>query len=77
MKKENVNINTNESDQFNNFQREERNREELQNQKTISKMAISTYLLIITLYVNGLNFAFKRHSVAERIKAHDPSKCCL
>ena len=40
-------------------------------------MAISTYLSIITLNVNGLNAPIKRHRVIERIKKQDPSICCL
>ena len=40
-------------------------------------MAISTYLLIITLNVNGLNAPIKRHRVREWIKKQDPSICCL
>ena len=40
-------------------------------------MAISTYLLIITLNVNGLNSPIKRHRVAEWIKKQDTSICCL
>ena len=36
------------------------------NQKTINKTAISTYLQIITLNVNELNALVKRHRVAER-----------
>ena len=40
--------------------------EELQNsQKTMNRMAISTYLLIITLNVNELNVPIKRHKVAK------------
>ena len=35
------------------------------NQKTKYKMAISTYLSIITLNVNGLDAPIKRHRVAE------------
>lgn len=39
---------------------------ELQNsQKTINKMAINTYLSIITLNITELNFPVKRHGVAE------------
>lgn len=42
---------------------EERNTEELQNsQKTMNKMAIGTYLSIITLNINGLNSPVKRQS---------------
>ena len=40
-------------------------------------MAISTYLSIITLNVNGLNAPIKRHRVMEWIKKQDPSICCL
>ena len=40
-------------------------------------MAISTYLLIITLNVNGLTAPIKRHRVTEWIKKQDPSICCL
>ena len=37
-----------------------------------SKMAMSKYLWIITLNVNGLNAPIKRHRVAEWIRNHDP-----
>ena len=40
-------------------------------------MAISTYLPIITLNVNGLNAPIKRHSVSEWIQKQDPYICCL
>ena len=40
-------------------------------------MAISTYLSIVTLNVNGLNAPIKRHRVMEWIKKQDPSICCL
>ena len=33
--------------------------------KTINKMAINTYVSIITLNVNGLNAPTKRHRLAE------------
>ena len=33
------------------------------NEKTSNKMAISTYLTIITLNVNGLSAPIKRHKV--------------
>ena len=39
---------------------------DLQNQpQTIKKMAIGTYISIITLNVNGLNASTKRHRMAE------------
>ena len=40
-------------------------------------MVIGTYILIITLNVNGLNAPSKRHSLAEWIQKQDPSICCL
>lgn len=46
--------------------KEERNREELkkENNKIMNKMAISTYLSIIILNVNGLNAPIERQRVA-------------
>ena len=44
--------------------------------RTINKMAIRTYILIITLNVNGLNPPTKRHSLAEWIQKEDPYICC-
>ena len=40
-------------------------------------MVIGTYILIITLNVNGLNVPTKRHRVAEWIQKQDPYICCL
>ena len=40
-------------------------------------MAIGTYILIITLNVNGLNAPTKRHRLAEWIQKQDPRICCL
>ena len=53
-------------------------KKDLQNQhQTIKKMAIGTYISIITLNVNGLNAPTKRHRVAEWIQKQDPCICCL
>ena len=41
------------------------------------KMAINTYVLIITLSVNGLNAPIKRHRVADWIKKQKPTICFL
>ena len=41
------------------------------------KMAIGTYISIITLNVNGLNAPSKRHRLAEWIQKQDPYICCL
>ena len=38
------------------------------NQKTLNKMAISIYVSVITLNVNGLNAPIKRHRVTEWMK---------
>ena len=40
-------------------------------------MVIRTYILIITLNVNGLNAPTKRHRLAEWIQKQDPSIHCL
>ena len=40
-------------------------------------MAIGTYILTITLNVNGLNTPTKRHRLAEWIQKQDPYICCL
>ena len=40
-------------------------------------MGIGTYILIITLNVNGLNAPTKRHRQAEWIQKQDPYICCL
>jgi exonuclease III len=38
---------------------------------------ITTYLSILTLNVNGLNFPIKRHQLANWIKKGNPTICCL
>ena len=40
-------------------------------------MVIGTYILIITLNVNGLNAPTKRHRLAEWIQKQDLYICCL
>ena len=40
-------------------------------------MVIGTYILIITLNINGLNAPTKRHILAEWIQKQDPYICCL
>ena len=50
----------------------------LQNEsQTIKKMAIGTYISIVSLNVNGLNAPTKRHRLAEGIQKQDPYTCCL
>jgi exonuclease III len=39
--------------------------------------AITTYLSILTLNVNGLNSSIKRHCLMNWIKKEDPTICCL
>ena len=43
----------------------------------MNKMVIGTYILIITLNVNGLNSPTKRHKLAEWIQKQDLYICCL
>ena len=40
-------------------------------------MVIGTYILIITLNVNGLNAPTKTHRLDEWIQKQDPYICCL
>ena len=40
-------------------------------------MVIGTYILIISLNVNGLNAPTKRHRLAESIQKQDPYICCV
>ena len=58
--------------------RHTREKKDLQNQpQAIKKMAIGTYLSIITLNVHGLNTPTKRHRLAEWIQKQGPHKCCF
>ena len=53
-------------------------KKDLQNQPPkIKKMAIGTYISIITLIVNGLNAPTKRPKLSKWIQKQDPNKCCL
>ena len=45
--------------------------------ETRFKMAINTYISIITLNINGLNAPIKRHRVADWITKQEPTICCL
>ena len=45
--------------------------------KTIKKMVIGTYILIITLNVKGLSAPTKRHRLTERIQKQHLYICCL
>jgi exonuclease III len=38
---------------------------------------ITTYLSVLTLNINGLNFPIKRHYLMNWIKKEDPTICCL
>ena len=41
-------------------------------------MAVSnSHITILTLYVNGLNAAIKRHRLENCIKSQNPSVCCI
>ena len=45
--------------------------------QTIKKMAIGTYISIITLNVNGLKAPTQRHRLAKWIQKQNPYICCL
>ena len=45
--------------------------------KTIKKMVIGTYILVISLNVNGLNAPTKRHRLPEWVQKQDPYICYL
>ena len=47
------------------------------NWKIRFKMAINTYLSIITLYVNGQNVPIEIHGVTDWIIKQEPTICCL
>ena len=49
----------------------------IQKKKKIKKMAIGTYISTISLNVNGLNAAIKRHRLAVWIKKKDSYISCL
>ena len=57
---------------------EEKEKEKKKNRgkQSNNKMALDTYLSIITLNVNGLNAPTKRHRVPEWIRKQDPHICC-
>jgi exonuclease III len=40
-------------------------------------MGITTYLSILTVNVNGLNFPIRKHCLTNWIKREDPTICCL
>ena len=53
-------------------------KKDLQNQpQAIKKMAIGTYISILTLNINRLNVPTKRHRLAEWIQKQEPYICCL
>ena len=56
----------------------QKKKKDLLNQpQTIKKMAIGTYISIVTSNVNGLNSPTKRHRLAEWIQKQDQRICCL
>ena len=58
-------------------EKKERKKSNENKSKAINKMAIRTYISIITLNVNGLNAPAKRHRLDEWIQKQDPYICCL
>ena len=57
--------------------KERNNKKENINWKTRFKMAINTYLSIITLNVNETNAPIKKLRVADWLKRQEPTICCL
>ena len=57
--------------------KEEENRPTETNLKQLPKMAIRTWISIITLNISGLTAPTKRHRPAEWIKTQDLYICCL
>ena len=49
----------------------------LETQVQREKMAMSMYLSVIPLNVNGFSVPIKRHMVAEWMRKHDLHICCL
>ena len=65
-KKNQLKYNTKDSHQTRRGENKRRREEKEQDKsKTVNKMAIRTYISIITLNVNGLNAPTKRHRLAE------------
>ena len=58
-------------------EKKEREKSSKNKSKVINKMAIRTYISIITLNVNGINTPTKTHRLAEWIQKQDPYTCCL
>ena len=57
--------------------KEEEKRPTETNSKQLPKMAIRTWISIITLNINGLTAPTKRHRLAEWVKTQDLYICCL
>ena len=56
--------------------KEEENRPTETNLKQLPKMAIRTWISILTLNISGLTAPTKRHRLAEGIQKQDPYICC-
>ena len=56
---------------------QEKKKEQKNQLQTIKKMAVGTYVSIITLNVHGLNAPTKRQRLDEWIQKQDPYICCL
>ena len=70
--------NTKDSHQITTDENKRERKETYKNKSTtIKKMSIGTYILIVTLKVNGLSGPTKRHRLAEWIQKQDTYICCL
>ena len=71
-KKNQLKYNTKDSHQTTRGEKKKRREKSNRNKsEAINKMAIRTYISIITLNVNGLNTPTKRHRLAEQIQKQD------
>ena len=62
---------------FMKIERKKKRKKRTKGKQSNNKMALNTYLSIITLNVNGLNAPTKRQKVAEWIRKEDPYIRCL
>ena len=77
-KKKESKYNTKDSHQITREQKRRGRRKACKNKfKTINKVEIRTYILIITLNVNRLNSPTKIHRLVEWIQKQDSCMCCL
>ena len=60
-----------------NYKRKETKKTHKNKSKTVNKMTIGIYILVIVLNVKWLNAPTKRHTLGEWMQKQDPYICCL